>query len=105
MARRERQLHASGIKPMVWNDFREVEPGYILGTLAVFGVLHHMEYIRVVDDENGLQSAWIDESEGAENNNISRFEDMQQASEGRYCTLQLPGFEGEWVCHVTPYTM
>jgi hypothetical protein len=81
---------------------QEPEPGYILGEADVNGVPHHIEFYRVCYDEN-LDELVVWQPEEGENSNQQRFDDLQNTYEGSYHTIQLDGFEGEYVCCMFPF--
>lgn len=82
-------------------DLDEAEPGYLLGTVDMFGTLHHAEFIRVVENEKDEQVAWIPPD--GENENESRLEDLQRYYPAYLATVQLPERDGEWLCVIFPY--
>ena len=88
-------LHIDGI--IVPTD-QELAEGFMLRAVAILGVLHHCEFIRVevVDD---LQQAW--KSDTSDPDNDSRFDDMQDFYCGYYQTVRLR--DCDWVVHVFPY--
>ena len=78
--------------------------GYILKTLDIFEVPHHMEFIRVVDVQdlagNLCQQPYLP---GYGGGNIERYNDMQRSYEGWQHTVQIPGIDGDWICRVFPF--
>lgn len=84
------------LSALIVTNLREVEPGYIRGTLSINGADHHFELIQVVaDSQTGEQHAT-----GAEVNH-ERYDDMQTAYDGIYETIDLDG--RQFVCRVIPY--
>jgi hypothetical protein len=79
----------------------EDEPGYILVRVNILGADHHVEFIRVEEDDLGCQQVW--EPEDGENNNASRFDSIQEHHSGYYQTFKLPGQEGDWICIIFPF--
>lgn len=65
------------------------------GVTFVFGVMHHIQFIRV-HDVDGVQTGTLDP--------YSRLDDMYQLYEGggAFKTVEVPGFEGEYVCCIFP---
>lgn len=84
------------------SGLREAEPGLLLGQVEILGVAHHAEFIRV-SDERGLQVAWWPRTAGERNNNRARLDAMQAYYQGQYQTVQIPGYRGDWVCHIFPH--
>jgi len=66
----------------------------LLGTMTIFSVPHHVEFYRV-HDVDGIQTPT--------NDPFDRYENLQRCYEGRYRTVRIPGYEGEWVAHVMPF--
>lgn len=70
------------------------EEDTLTGTLTLFGVPHHIELYRV-HDVDGVQTPTYDP--------FRRYEDLQRCYEGRYRTVRVPSYDGEWVAHVMPF--
>ena len=85
------------VKPLV-----EVEPGYLLGTMFIEGVEHHLELIEVVEDsQTGEQHVPNKGDFGVWAINCDRYESMQAAYDGIYYTVQFGG--RTFVCRMHPY--
>jgi hypothetical protein len=68
----------------------------MLGTLRIYGVNHHVTAIQVTDDDEGYQTAV--------NDPYGRLDDAYAAdADGIFQTVEIPGYPGEWVLHITPY--
>jgi len=37
------------------------------------------------------------------NDPYRRYDDLQRCYDGKYRTVRIPGYEGEWVAHVVPF--
>lgn len=81
--------------------YREVEPGFVKAVCRILGAQMHVDFIRVYDG-NSCQTAWVP-SLGA-NMNEERYMALQNYYGGRFETCRLPGFEGEYVCVVYPFS-
>jgi hypothetical protein len=66
------------------------------GILELCGVPHHAHFIRVREDEQTQLQEPVEDP-------CDRFGDLQRAHEGQYRTVQVPGFDGEYVVHVVPF--
>lgn len=66
----------------------------LLGTTHILGVPHHVTFVRVTRNEQGLQVATRDP--------VNRLERVLGAY-GRAATVKLPWLEGEWVIGIDPY--
>lgn len=86
--------------PAQIKDVTEAEPGFMLGKLVIFGVEHHVEFIRVHIVNNCLE-AWAH----PENENIDRYEDVQKLHPGCYQTFKIPGFAGQYICVAFPMSL
>lgn len=81
---------------------REVEPGYLLGTLFIEGVEHHLELIEVVEDsQTGAQQVAAQEDFDQWALNQQRYDEMQTAYDGIYYTVPFDG--RTFVCRMHPY--
>jgi hypothetical protein len=68
----------------------------LLGTVALFGCLHHFQAVRVTRDAQGCQVALRDPHH--------RFADVALVNgDGALETVELPGFEGEWILCIYPF--
>ena len=100
----------------------EEEPGYLLGTATIFGVFHHVEFIRVVyNEQTQCQEAWQPPADPQmqlvpveervydsdyiydTNYNAERLEKLDAYDECFHETVNVPGFDGDYVCVITPY--
>ena len=91
--------------------FDECEPGYILGECHLFGVLHHVELLRVVV-EDCVVSAWEPPQAGGDekkpwrfsNNNDTRLERLKAMdTDSAYLhTIQIPELDGDWLMYMLP---
>jgi hypothetical protein len=69
----------------------------LLATVEIFGADHHLELIRVVEDEeDGSQSPENLEYQGT-------YDDLQAVYSGTYQTFEIPGFTGRYIAFMTPY--
>jgi hypothetical protein len=68
----------------------------LLTTVAIYGALHHLEFMRVVDDENGDQCPANPEYE-------EMYSQVQALYAGRYETFKIPGFEGDYIAFMHPF--
>jgi hypothetical protein len=69
----------------------------LLATVEIGGALHHLEFLRVMTDEQGVQRPVNDEYEGM-------WDDLQALYEGNFMTIdEVAGFEGPFVCFMTPH--
>lgn len=85
-------------------DLEECEPGYLLGDTVFNDCFFHIEFIRVVyNEQTGMQNAWQLDSEDESNNNETRLEDLVRFSGCSFTTMTLPEREGEWVMIITPH--
>lgn len=82
----------------------EEEPGYLLATATLFGVFHHVEFIRVIEKDS-QQQPWHPECGAGDedNNNEERFDALNIYDGAYHETVKVPGFEGDYVCVITPY--
>lgn len=82
---------------LTWHGDDAYEPEDVLiGTLHVFGVGHFVTLVRVHRDVEGMLVGTNDPH--------NRLEDvLAGADEGSPQTIELPGFEGEWVLGVDPH--
>lgn len=65
------------------------------GTVVIFGTCHHVTLVRVRNDDGCVQVGTRDPYE--------RLEDVLAGADGCGQTVEVPGFEGEWVVGVDPY--
>lgn len=77
-------------------NVREWEPGVLAGTVRILGVLYHVRFMLVSmveeDDECGpLQVFYLD----------SELVEVSDAGEP-FATIELPGYEGEWIMTMFP---
>jgi hypothetical protein len=74
----------------------EREDGYLLGTVDILGVPHHLQCLRV-HDRDGFQQC-----DGGE---VARawFEDTPRLYDHTLRTVTIPGHAGSWICVVHPY--
>lgn len=79
---------------------REVEPGYLLGTITINKVMHHMEAIRAFSN-NGMLEVW--HPEDGESNNEERMDALQAYYDGHYHLTTFEGFEGQYAVVIFPY--
>jgi len=85
------------VKPLV-----EVEPGYLLGTMFIEGVEHHLELIEVVEDSQTGEQQVPNKGDFEQwAVNQQRYDDMQTAYAGIYHTVQFAG--RTFVCRMHPY--
>lgn len=89
------------MKIEITSEFKEEEPGYLLGTMTINGQFHHMEALRVVDVD-GMQEVWQPEDKEW-NNNHQRMDGIQAYYDGYYLPTEVDGFPGEYVIIITPY--
>lgn len=75
-----------------WMD-KEVEDT-LKGTVILFGAYHHVTFVRVTTDD-GVQVGTRDP--------YARLDDILTGAEGAGTTVEIPGFEGEWVVGLDPY--
>lgn len=69
----------------------------LLGTIEVFGASHHLELIRVDEDEEGAQQAANEEYD-------RMYDDLQQLYPcQKFETFAVPGFEGRYIAFMHPY--
>ena len=68
----------------------------LLGTVALFRTLHHFQAVKVARDAKGCQVGTRDPHH--------RFSDVAQVNgDGALETVELPGFDGEWVLCIYPF--
>lgn len=102
---------------------RQVEPGFLKGTLYILGTLFHAQFIRVKyseyrggelagipyigpepqaynEDGDGEQVPWCDDSESL--CNTWWHQAMVHVDECAFATIDVPGFEGHYVLLVYP---
>lgn len=89
----------------------EHEPGYLLGTISILGVDHHIELIEVEYRNGGVykgvpqveqRPTCHDDASGDGNNNDSRWEALCDLTDsGRFQPVELDG--RQWVLYVTPF--
>ena len=81
-------------------DLEEVEPGYLLGSMSILGILHHVELIAVADhDETGFQQGIDIDEYGS---NYQRIEDLLTFTEGE--PMQTVEIDGkDYVCVIHPF--
>jgi hypothetical protein len=82
-----------GVEVTCYGDHEEDEDT-IHGTVVLLGVSHHAQFIRVTEDGDGVQVPTRDPHE--------RYADMQRIYDVNYQTVQIPGFEGNWVLLIHP---
>ena len=68
----------------------------LLGTVYLFGVAHHAQFIRVKEDEETGEQVPTNDPEG-------RWEDVCWLYEQAYQTVEVPGFEGDYVLVIHPH--
>lgn len=86
----------SGLENLSWMD--KDEEDVLLGKVLIFKVPHHVTFIRVVYDEKLMMLR-------ATRDPYDRLEDIYaRITEGVPQTVNVPGFEGDWVVSVEPYT-
>jgi hypothetical protein len=68
----------------------------LLGTVQILGANHHLEFMRVVDDEEGGQRPENKDYQGT-------YDDVQVLYSGTYETFEVPGYEGKYIAFMTPY--
>jgi hypothetical protein len=71
------------------------EEACLQATLTILRVPHHVYFIEVTEDEDGLQEAVHDP--------FGRLNDVFRQNEGRLLTVEVPGFAGRHVCSIFPY--
>ena len=74
----------------------EYESGYRVGTVIIGGGCFHIEAVRVIEDDEGIQSAYNPTYEFA----LTRIDDGQALS-----SIRLDGSEGQWVVCITPFRL
>jgi hypothetical protein len=67
----------------------------LLASAYLFGTVHHIGFIRVHDDKEGIQVAFTEEDDGI-------FEDIARLYDFRFETVNIPGYEGEFVAYLHP---
>lgn len=68
----------------------------MLSVIQLYGVRHHVTAIQVKCDVNDYQVAV--------NDPYDRLDDAYAGdSDGVFQTIEIPGFKGRWVLHITPY--
>jgi hypothetical protein len=78
-------------------DIRNIEPGCWLGIIEIGGIPHHALFVQVTDEPDGVQKA------AHECNELS-WEDVCRLYNYPYCTVELPGVEGDFVLVIHPYS-
>jgi hypothetical protein len=68
----------------------------LLATVEICGANHHLDLIRVVEDEEGVQVPENDAYKDA-------YDDYQACYDGIYETFEIPGFSGQYVAFMHPY--
>ena len=78
-------------------SMKEAEEDYILGR-AEFGEMpFHVEAVRVLETDDGIQVATTEMNE-------RRLDALHHAhGDGAFQTVEIPGHEGYWVLWITPY--
>jgi len=79
------------LEKLAWLQGEDV----LFGCVTLFGVKHHVTIVRVMQDEMGYQVGTRDPEE--------RLDDVLKGADCSGYTVELPGFEGEWVLGVDPY--
>lgn len=93
------------------DELGEVEDGddrFLIGTGTFLGASFHVHAVRVVNDDgeqlvthaDGEDTEDTEYCEGARA--LRRLVDGDEP-DSPYCTVQLPGREGEWVVWIVPY--
>jgi len=72
---------------------------YWLGRTELFGATFHVDLIRVVEDEHGVQ----DVPEDADEVVHEIWDDMQAFYDAAYHTVSVPGLDGRFVMFVYPF--
>jgi hypothetical protein len=80
------------LEGFTWMDKEEEDT--LKGTVIIFGVHHHVTLVRV-HYPDGVQTGTRDPH--------NRLEDILAGAEHAGQTVEVPGFEGEWVVGVDPY--
>ena len=80
-------------------ELEEYEPGYLLGSIEILGVRHHLELMEVADcPQTGIQKPV-----GQENCNEERIDNLTlYAGGGRFETVEIDG--RKFVLAITPYS-
>jgi hypothetical protein len=69
----------------------------LLATIRIGAARHHLTLLRVVDGEDGLQ--------GPENEEYrDEYEKAQGLFDGKYETCEVPGFRGQYIAYMTPFS-
>lgn len=82
---------------------RECADGYLLGTINLFGIPMHANFIRVKEEfgeheEEGEQVCDSMAPQATEN-----WDSFCQLQDAAFQTIKIPGFPGEWVCVIHPH--
>jgi hypothetical protein len=67
----------------------------LLGTVYIFGVLHHAWFVEVIEDDDDQVA--VDDPHGR----LDEFHALD-ADAGRMQTVQVPGYAGEYVLVIYP---
>lgn len=91
-------------------ELEEHEPGYLLGTVTILAVPHHVELIEVLSVESQEDGNWSycqePHTHDHQNNNGQRFADILAFAGEPMHPVELPGYEGRrFICVVTPYSL
>lgn len=73
------------------------QDGYILGTMTLFGVHHHVNIFRVRDGDDGM------EADSTDDDVASMLDDMFGTYDQPWQTVEIPGIAGRWVIVMHPY--
>lgn len=87
------------------SNFRQINPGRLLGNCTAFGGNFHVEALRIRWDDTEGQQTWQAEldQEDFETNDEILCDLYRLDPEGPFTTVEIPGFEGEWVLFMYPF--
>jgi hypothetical protein len=69
----------------------------LLATVEILGASHHLEFLRVVENEETWQQVENDEY-------IDTYDNLQELYEAiKYETVEIPGFTGRYIAYMVPY--
>lgn len=71
-----------------------------LATVEIFGVPHHLEFIRV---EDAPEEEFCGGQRPVDPELQLNYEDLQGLYSGHYETLELPGVSGQFIAYMVPY--
>jgi hypothetical protein len=75
--------------------------GVLFARTEIAGTLHHVTLVPVteVPDGDGIQQVPVDDPD----DHFGSLENAAPGADGPFCTVQVPGYPGDWVLCLSPH--